>query len=130
MSSESSSTARSRSLKHTISTDHHLCTETYSPLVVLEQLLLVAGLEVVSHGICPLECHTTFEDLVDGLLHELHLDPGKIRGHLHLLHLPLGLGVQLDGELRRLFVVGPTVVVLGRRQRCGLSGNSGARTWR
>ena len=61
------------------------------PLIVFEELLLVAQGKIVRHRVCPLERHTTPEDDVDGLLHELDLNPGELGRDLHLLHLLLRL---------------------------------------
>ena len=73
---------------------------------------MVALVEVVRHRVRPLERRAALLHLVDGLLHELHLDPRQVRRHLHLLHLLLRLHVQLDRQLRGLLVVRPAVVVL------------------
>ena len=82
------------------------------PLIILKQLLLVVLLQIICHRVRPLEGHAALEHLVYGLLHELHLDPRELARDLHLLHLLLRLGVELDGELGGLLVVGPAVVVL------------------
>ena len=98
-------------------------------LVVLEDLLLVTLLcrgsqsstsdvrvlvrtKVVTHRVRPLERHSALDHLVHRLLCELDLDPSELGRLLHLLHLLLRLGVQVEREASRLLVVGPSVVVL------------------
>lgn len=119
--SDSSSTARSRSLLARHVSDPALCADNsrggggerrHAPLVVLEELLLVPEREVVRHCVRPLERHAALVHDVERLLHELHLDPGQLGRDLHLLHLLLRLRVELHGQLRRLLVVRPAVVVL------------------
>jgi hypothetical protein len=41
-----------------------------------------------------------------------YLDPRQVTRYLHIFHLLLCLGVQVKGELGRLLVVCPAVVVL------------------
>lgn len=84
----------------------------HSRLVVLEHLFVVALLKVVGHGVCPLERHAALDDLIDSLARELNFNPCQVRGDLHLLHLLLGLGVQIEREAGRLLVVRPAIVVL------------------
>jgi hypothetical protein len=84
----------------------------FPPLIILKQLLLIASLQIKGHRISPLECHSALLNFVHGFLHELYLDPGKIRGYLHLFHLLLRLGVKVEGQFSRLFVVRPTIVIL------------------
>lgn len=85
---------------------------TAEPLVVLKYLLLIPFLQVISHSVRPLQGHPTPENLVHGLLHELNLDPRQSRRELHFFHFLLGLGIQVHGQLSRLLVICPSVVVL------------------
>lgn len=102
-------------------------------MVVLKKQFLITRVKVVSHSVCPLQRSTTSNDFVHCLLHELHLDPGQLRRDLHLLHLLLGLGVELCREFSRLLVVRPAVVILRRYEmRCivQIDGLVKKRTWR
>jgi len=81
-------------------------------LIILKQLLLIPLLQIIRHRIRPFERHPALLNLIHRLLHELHLDPRQLGRDLHLLHLLLGLGVELEGELGGLLVVRPAVVVV------------------
>ena len=111
MSSDRSSTARSRSLVIGQARIGSACYGSL-PLVIFEQLLLIAGLQVVCHSVSPHKCCSALDHFVYSFLHELDLDPRELRRNLHLLHLLLCLRVQLDRELLGLLVIGPTIVVL------------------
>ena len=82
------------------------------PLIVLEEFLLVALVQIVRHSVRPLQRRAAPLDLLYSLARKLYFDPSEVRGDLHLLHLLLGLRVQLHGQLRRLLVIRPPVVIL------------------
>jgi hypothetical protein len=67
------------------------------------------------HRVCPFERAPGDGEHLDRLLGKLDLDPRQVRDELHLLHLLLGLGVELAVELGRELVVCPPVIVLRRR---------------
>ena len=82
------------------------------PLVILKQIFFIPLGKIISHSIRPLQRRPAFIHFLHCLFHELHFDPCQRRCYLHLFHLLLGFGVEVEREFGRLFVVSPTVVVL------------------
>src|ERR1700733_16107897 len=97
-SSERSSTAFSKSLQiqHVSTTNCAGIWDMCSRLVVFENLLHVALLKVISHGVGPFESHPTLDDLIHRLASKLYLDPCQVGSHLHLFHLLLCLGIEIE----------------------------------
>jgi hypothetical protein len=95
-----------------------------APLILLKELGLVVADHVKGKGVAPLEGGAALGEGVDGLLHELDLDPRELARHLDLAHLLLDPDVEVVLELGRLLVVGVAVVVvevaLERGARLGL----------
>lgn len=58
-----------------------------------------------------------------------HLDPGKGRRYLHVFHLLLSLGVEVQREFSGLLVISPAVVVLRRRGMVRVADKGDRRTY-
>ena len=84
----------------------------YLRLMVLEELLHATLLKVICHCVDPSEGHSTIGDLIYGLAGKLHINPSQVASHLHLFHLPFGLGIQIRQQIRELLVFCPLPVIL------------------
>ena len=93
--------------------------EEFSHIVTLQAVYIISlapyQLEkgaLESHAVRPLERCSSPYNRVNRLLGKLHLDPREVTIALHCLHFLLGVLVKIGVELRRVFVICPSIKVL------------------